>query len=300
MTQRFIKYIPSELSESLMINHPNAFILFSYIVHHARWSANRTYVMLDGLLPGDCIMPGWEKLKFSSEKVYRNARDKLIELGFIEIVFNIHGKNQVKKRAIKRAIESMVVNICNSDIWDINIKPMEEVKGEPRANEGRYTKNVKNEEEVSFIEKETNKEKEEVVVSVPFPAIRKAEEEKLDEELETLGAYNEHHNLQISKKVLRTWLSKYGSDLVIDQIQQLIEKKELVHNQEAWIEGSLKARRRIQQNRDFIERFIAERHLHKNFSVHKSYCRDENTGNDYYYKLPTEEFQSAILRKYKQ
>ena len=151
MSERFIKYIPSEKSAWLRKHYPSVFLLLSLAIEQARWSED----ILDGLLPGDAILGNYEDAGLT-RKQYRTALDKGIELGYWEVVFNQKDKNLVKspKRAIKRAIKSIVINITNSSIWDLNIPIKGQDIGQRGANTGptkghkqRKIKNVKKEKE---------------------------------------------------------------------------------------------------------------------------------------------------------
>src|SRR6185437_10039201 len=55
-----------------------------------------------------------------SRQQYRTALEKLVELEYIEIIYN--GKNFLKreKSTIKVTISGMLVNLKDSSIWDIN------------------------------------------------------------------------------------------------------------------------------------------------------------------------------------
>lgn len=173
MVDRFIKFIPSDRTEYLLRHHHNAFILLTYIAMHAR----RTNELDDGLMPGDAILPGNKPIGLTP-KEYLNAIKKLIELGFIEIVYNKHARPKIEKRAIKRAIETMVANIINTDTYDINIEDKGEPKGERGANQGR-TKGDKQERT-----RMNNKEKEVVCSAPPLVGEAAQENEKIIEKCE--------------------------------------------------------------------------------------------------------------------
>ena len=146
MSERFIKYIPSEKASWLRQNYPNAFLLLSYIAENARRYADKE----DGLEVGDVIIGRVETPKKCglTEKEFRGALDKLIEFQYVEIVYSPKAeKSKTRKRAIKRAIKSLVVCLINSDIYDINSEDKGHISGFMRAIKGPQTKNVKNEKE---------------------------------------------------------------------------------------------------------------------------------------------------------
>lgn len=134
MYDRFIKLICSPEADFLQQNYPNAFLLLVQIAKTAR----RTQNCLDGLEIGDSIVGEIETSRKAgiSKKEYRNALEKLENLGFIETVFNPKNKKH-QKRAIKGAIKSKIVNLINSSICDINPEVMGDQKGNQRAIKGR-------------------------------------------------------------------------------------------------------------------------------------------------------------------
>lgn len=116
MSNGFLKLNRKDRTNWLLQHYPNAFLLLSYIALHARYTNDD----LDGLLIGDAII-GNPKLCGLTRKKYRGALDKLIEFGFIEIVYCQKAKkSKTQKRAIKRAIKGQVVNLLDNSVWDIN------------------------------------------------------------------------------------------------------------------------------------------------------------------------------------
>lgn len=113
---RFIKFIPSEESDFLRRNYPNAFLLLSLIAERARRISNQS----DGLQIGDAMI-GDHSSSGLSRQQHRTAIEKLVEFGHIEIVYN--GKKFLKreKSTIKITIIGTLVNLKHSRIWDINI-----------------------------------------------------------------------------------------------------------------------------------------------------------------------------------
>ncbi len=144
-----------------------------------------------------------------------------------------------------------------------------------------------------FVKKETNKEKE-IVLSkiVSLPSI-----EKMEEILESCEAYIEHHKLRISSKTLRIWVKKFDEGIIIQQLANLSERKHLIPKQESWMEVSMAAIQNFTLNKNFIEEFKAKFNISCIITL-KNYCRDTETGNDYQYNLPHEQFKSIINRKY--
>lgn len=134
VSERFIKFTPSEKSTWLRSTYPNAFLILSVIAERAR----RVNGMPDGLLIGDAIIGRQEigECCGLSEKQSRLAIQKLIEFNILKIVWNGKKNKNLQNRAIKRAIKGMVVNLCDSSIWDINPNEEGQQKGQQRANRG--------------------------------------------------------------------------------------------------------------------------------------------------------------------
>jgi len=291
MSERFIKYIPSEKADWLRKHYRNAFALLSLIAENAR----RTSDHLDGLQIGDAILGNYEDAGLT-RKEYRNAKNKLIELEFIEVVWNPKNKN-LQKRAIKRAIKSEVVCLINSEIWDINPEINVHQMGHQGAIKGPQTRTNKNEEEVLFVRKENEKRKEPVrsirssdrIVS--FPSLQK--EEKVKEILEVCSCYQ----LDIGDKSIQRWLERFGQEMITELLSSLIDKKAKVRNHEAWMEKSLQATLNFEKNKQFISLFISKHNI-TYIIMTKNYCRDVETENDYQFSLPHEQFVEMITRKH--
>jgi hypothetical protein len=292
MSERFIKYIPSEKASWLRQNYPNAFLLLSYIAENARRYADKE----DGLEVGDVIIGRVETPKKCglTEKEFRGALDKLIEFQYVEIVYSPKAeKSKTRKRAIKRAIKSLVVCLINSDIYDINSEDKGHISGFMRAIKGPQTKNVKNEKESSlrFYKKtKTNKEK---IISVSFSSFQK------EEIFNTLKIYLESKDFSISEAVLKRWVEKYPEVLLNETIGELVRKDEPAKNPEAWLEKTLANKDNFNKNYDFISEF-KEKNTWSSMEILKNYCRDIDTGNEYYYKIPHMEFTAMIEQKFKQ
>ena len=69
MSERFIKFIPSDEAFWLMHHKPNAFRLLSHIAYTAR----RFNGHPDGLIIGQCHLEHWKKYDLS-EQEYRTAK----------------------------------------------------------------------------------------------------------------------------------------------------------------------------------------------------------------------------------
>lgn len=193
---RFIKLIQSDETDFLQENHPKAFLLLIQIAKTAR----RTAGGLDGLEIGDAIIGRIETSKKAglSQKEYRNALDKLIELGYVEVVYDSKSKKH-QKRAIKRAIKSTVVNLLKLDICDINPEYEGQQVGQQGANKGpteghkqeRTRKNKKEEETTTTPLPPKVEEKPAPVVVVLYDCL-KENKDLTDDEKECLMQYAEN------------------------------------------------------------------------------------------------------------
>lgn len=286
MSDRFLKYIPSPKAQWLRKYHRNAYLLLSYIAEHAR----RTIEFDDGLEIGDAIIGNYEDAGLTW-KEYRNARDKLIELNIIISVWNPKIKS-CQKRAIKRAIKSEVVNLLNSDIWDINPDKKGDQKGNQGAIKGQQTRTKKNEKEVLSFRKENETNTcEQIVSSVSFPFLQKKENEQLpsDEKqshLVTLG-------FDISEKCVQRWIESFGETMFCQALEGLQRNKTTVRNHEAWMERTLQKIKNKELNLTFLIEFKSKHNIDY-LDVKKNYCKDLRTGRDFYYHLPHENFVSFI------
>jgi len=159
----FVKLIIGTKTDWLQEHYPSCFLLLAYIARHAR----RTDTIPDGLQFGDCIIGEIETPHKCglSKKEFRTARDKLIEFNLVEIVFNPKSKNG-QKRAIKRAIKSYIVNICNSEVFDATFINKGEQNGDEGANKGRSRVDKQREQETTDI-----KEQQQTLVPLPVEPV---------------------------------------------------------------------------------------------------------------------------------
>lgn len=130
MSERFIKYIPSEKADWLQENYPNAFLLLCQIAKRAR----RYNGHIDGLEIGMASIGDYKTAGIETEKKYRLAKAVLVQYKLIEI---IETRKNCKKRATKKATNGTLVKLLNSEIWDINSEIEGEREGEQRATKGR-------------------------------------------------------------------------------------------------------------------------------------------------------------------
>lgn len=160
MSDFYVKHLCSDKSQWLQEHYTNAYLLLMYIARNSR----KTNSIPDGLEIGDCILGELESPKKCglSLKEYRNAFDKLIEFGFIELVYHPQPVKTVKgikiifhqKRAIKRAIKSKVVNLCNYEVCDIRFGDKVDQKVDQWLTKGRPEVDKQNKKNKSDPERE--------------------------------------------------------------------------------------------------------------------------------------------------
>lgn len=121
----FVQLIRNDKTKFLLTEYPLAFALISFIALHAR----RYNGHPDGLIVGDALV-GCSSICGMSRQNYRTALDKLVEDNLVKIVSNGRNWWGREKSTIKVTIKSHLVNICDSDIYDINL-----AKGNHDANQ---------------------------------------------------------------------------------------------------------------------------------------------------------------------
>jgi|GEM_PF-3542716 hypothetical protein len=297
-TRRFIKLVISDRTQWLLEHYPNAMLLLMQIAIRARRTPNSP----DGLEVGDAILGDHKKSGLTRQK-YRTALEKLIEFNFIEIIYN--GKKFLKrqKSTIKITITGTLVNLKDSSVFDINPELDNQHVNQLATNE-QPTSNHKQErqerQEVICI-KETSKEKSQNFARCLSAASLPFSEEK-QEEQEVLEAYFEMKNIIISSLTIKKWLSNYSSDKITHTINFMLEKKELPNNPPGWIERALKGNWAQQAefakiNKEFALKFKNENNVSALY-IYKTYCKDNNTGIDYDYKMVPDIFQRHLEEKF--
>lgn len=112
---RFVKLIDSEKASWLLQNHPNAFLLLTLIALRAR----RINGHLDGLEIGDAFIGDYKAAGIETERKYRTAKQKLIDLKIIRIRETCRNR---KKSTTGATTVGTLVTLIDSSIWDINPK----------------------------------------------------------------------------------------------------------------------------------------------------------------------------------
>lgn len=112
MSERFLKFIPSEEAFWLMFHKPRAFYLLTHIANTAR----RYNGGADGLGIGQCHLKSAEKYGFTISE-YRSAKNMLIKRNHIVI---IETNRTRKKSTTGMTTESTLVQLCSTNVYDIN------------------------------------------------------------------------------------------------------------------------------------------------------------------------------------
>lgn len=159
MSERFIKFIPSEEAFWLMKEKPNAFRLLAHIANTAR----RANGYPDGLIIGQCHLQSWTFYGLT-EQQYRTAKDILVKRKHIII---IETNRTRKKSTTGSTTASTLVQLCSLTIWDINPEPIND-----RINDRATTDQRPSNDKQEGIRK-NKKEKEEqqpLTPSLPIPS----------------------------------------------------------------------------------------------------------------------------------
>lgn len=178
MAERFIKFIPSESAMKFAIKYKNAFILLLVIAESAR----RTNGSPDGLTVGQCHL-GNHKNYGMTEKEYRYAKQVLVDQGLIKIVVTNRTRKKGKQTqklfeqangATERATEptttGTLVELCNSDVWDINSDASNQQKGDRNGDPGATEGRLKGDKQEGIRKKKKEKEVLPQTPSDPIPS----------------------------------------------------------------------------------------------------------------------------------
>jgi len=115
--ERFIKFIPSEESDYLQENHPNAFLLLCLIARRAR----RTSGNPDGLEIGEAHIGDYKKSGIETRDKYRTALDVLIRRSHIDITETCRTRKICPtKTPTGSTTIGTKIKLLRSDVWDIN------------------------------------------------------------------------------------------------------------------------------------------------------------------------------------
>lgn len=147
MSDRFIKFIPSEESEWLLENQPNAYLLLNLIAIRARRISGNP----DGLEIGEALIGDFNKCGLKTRGQYRHALSILETRAHIKISENCRTR---KKATTGTTTIGTKVKLLRSDVWDLNLKVNNHrndhpttTEQPPNNHEQERNKKVKKEEE---------------------------------------------------------------------------------------------------------------------------------------------------------
>jgi hypothetical protein len=148
MSERFLKFIPSDEAFWLMQHKPNAFYLLSQIANTARRSNGGP----DGLMVGQCHLKASYKYGLT-EGEYRAAKKMLISRNHIKI---IETNRTRQKSTTGTTTESTIVELISSTVYDINSET-----NDNRNDDRTTTERQLNDNKQEGIRKKKNDKKEE-------------------------------------------------------------------------------------------------------------------------------------------
>lgn len=251
MSERFIKFIPSEESNWLMLNHGNAFILLSLIATRAR----RVNGNPDGLVIGDALIGSSDLSPGMSRQNFRTALNKLVEFGYVEIIANGKVFKKREKSTIKVTIKSTLVNLIKSTIYDINSEDGNQHSNQRLTND-QPTTNHKQER----IRKNKNEEEEKHIAQTA------SQLRKIDEEIGF--SFDEWRFTGITNQDMETWKEIYPLVDIELELKKMTEwnkdnptKAKSRKNWRKFISGWLSRNNEREVNRE----------AYKSFSTHKKH-----------------------------
>lgn len=139
MSERFIKFIPSEESTYLIIHKPNAFRLLTIIATRARRENGHP----DGLMPGQCYLGDYKNYGMS-EQEYRSSKNILIMQKHVKIVETCRTR---KKSTTGSTTVGTLVELISSTVYDINVLTINDRIDERPTTDQRRTRRKKKEKE---------------------------------------------------------------------------------------------------------------------------------------------------------
>lgn len=146
--ERFIKFIYSEESSYLIINHPNAFLLLTLIAQRAR----RLEGLPDGLKIGQCYIGDFSQCGIDTERKYRTAKKVLEGRKHIEISETCRTR---KKTTTGVTTVGTLVRLISSNVYDINKESNDDPNDDRATTERRPSDDEQERTRKNKIEKRT-------------------------------------------------------------------------------------------------------------------------------------------------
>ncbi len=147
MSERFLKFIPSDEALWLLYNRGHAFRLLAIIAESAR----RYDGGPDGLKIGECFIGGHENYDMT-ERNYRTAKEVLVTRRHVQIVETCRTR---KKSTTGTTTVGTKIKLLSTSVWDINLESTDD-RSDDRPTTDRRPTDDKQEREESK-EREENK-----------------------------------------------------------------------------------------------------------------------------------------------
>ncbi len=325
VSQRFIKFIPSETSDWLLEKHPKAFLLLALIAQRARRFSGHP----DGFEIGWALVGDHDKCGLSRQE-YRSNLKFLSDNNFLELLhFGKKDKKSTINPTIKRNVKGTIVKLIDSRVWDINIEveknennhhvnhhptitqPSPNHEQERRKNEERKKKDIKEatDRAIAPVSPLSNLKSE----KQQQPSVFEAQDKKdLSEEAQKHFQYlwqwiieNEisitHSKAGITEKDLIAWLKKYPAKEILENLKRCL-KAEIKTSYPRYIQGCLN-KKIVKENEDSqIGKKLVEEFVKKNKCTHltlkQDYVIDEISKDQVKYSLYTKSLSDFLEKSF--
>jgi len=187
MSERFIKFIPSEKTEWLIKKNSYAFCLLCLIASRARRYSGH----LDGLEIGEAHIGNWKSYGMSQQN-YRTAKDLLCKLNIIKIIETNRNRKNPTTGVTTLGTK---VKLLNSDIWDINIESANDSSNDDLTTPQRRTR-----------KKERKKEEEQASCAIFFDRVSSSFVGITQKDRDAWQVAFPHVNLDREFLIMRSWL----------------------------------------------------------------------------------------------
>lgn len=126
------------------------------------------------------------------------------------------------------------------------------------------------------------------------------------QELVELLKYETEYIKYFRPEIVSRWIKKFGPSTLLKSVKFFFEvkknQKKPIPNPEAWMEAALKNQyveinEACQANKSFAENLKKKLSL-RSLKINKRYCQDTETGKDFYYHLPHENFKRYLEELY--
>lgn len=296
MSERFIKFIPSQKADWLQENYPFAFLLLCLIARRAR----RTAGHFDGICVGEALI-GDHKSAGLTRQQYRTALKVLCDNKLIEILTQ---KRNCKISTIKTTIRGTLVKILDTTIWDIN---SELINHQPNHQSTINQPSINHEQERTKKEKESLHkgnvalEKTNVPVTASLPFSKKKKNQRLNEKQQEAFEWLLTLDLNSDEDTLRYWAKTWEREKIEKAYCFMLmeSKKKKIKNPGGFIREILKGTIIVVDDASIANMESAKRFSHQhpelNLKLNEKYVYSEKvTDTDIYYYLPSQDFERQL------